>query len=273
MRQYTLNRNLATQQTITTRAACRYKTYIAAGVLTVAAGIIGCQADSIPSASANAPASTSASSHTTSPNPNVGNPNNDDKTIGLNKAQSNIQASSTLPEQAKLINQDANLYQVTPHLFRSEQLREADVPLLKSNHIDAILSLRFFGQDEDQELLAPVIEDANIALYNQPLKSWHVTPKEVAEALYKINTLEAQNKRVLVHCYHGADRTGIIIAMYRVVEQGWSIDDAKREMTQGGFGYQPIWINLPHMLNPVTVAQVRQELVKLQSEAHHIKAA
>ncbi|MDO5767954.1 MAG: dual specificity protein phosphatase family protein [Psychrobacter sp.] len=255
----TIYPTLAARQTTACSAACHAKIYIAAGILTVAAGLVGCQADSMPSANA-ATANDDNSSH-------------DNKTLSLNNAPGNRHANSSVTEQAKLINQEANLYQVTPHLFRSEQLREADVPLLKTNHIDAILSLRFFGQDEDQELLAPVIEDANIALYNQPLKSWHVTPKEVAEALYKINTLEAQNKRVLVHCYHGADRTGIIIAMYRIVEQGWSIDDAKREMTQGGFGYHPIWINLPHMLNPVTVAQVRQELAKLQSEAHPIKAA
>lgn len=254
MSPYTLAPTLSARQTTSPLAARRAKVYLTAGILSIATSLIGCQADSIPSAHA-ANADTQAAKPATP----------------VRQAKSTPQ--TPLPASAKLIDKQANLYQVDKLLFRSEQLRAADIPLLKANHIDAILSLRFFDQDEDQELLAHVAEDANVALYNQPLKSWHVTPIEIAQALTKIRSLQAQDKSVLVHCYHGADRTGIIIAMYRVIEQGWSIDDAKREMTQGGFGYHPIWINLPRMLNPVTVAQVRQELAKLQSPVKPVKVA
>ena len=41
---------------------------------------------------------------------------------------------------------------------------------------------------------------------------------------------------VLMHCKHGSDRTGLMAAMYRIVVQGWSKEDALSEMTQGGFG-------------------------------------
>lgn len=167
-----------------------------------------------------------------------------------------------LPSRAVLLDDSANLYHVDELLFRSEQLTVADIPLLKASRIDAIINLRFFDRNDDAKLLEPklLIDESALDLYNQPLKSWHVTPKEVAQTLTKIKELHAQNKRVLVHCYHGADRTGLIIAMYRIIEQNWSIDDAKREMTAGGFGYHPIWINLEHMLNPTTVDAVRSEL-------------
>lgn len=175
-----------------------------------------------------------------------------------------------LPEHAELIAKSANLYKVDNYLYRSEQLRQADIPLIKANHIDAIISLRFFDQDEDQELINEVAQNADVTLYNQPLKSWHVTPAEVAQILQKIKTLQAQNQHVLVHCYHGADRTGLIIAMHRIIHQGWTIDQARKEMTKGGFGYHPIWINLENMLNPATVQAVRQELAILQSPTQHI---
>ena len=184
--------------------------------------------------------------------------------ISINKGSAKSEAPIELPELAQSIDKDANLYQVDNFLFRSEQLRAADVPLIKANHINAIVSLRFFDQDEDQELLTNVAEDADVTLYNQPLKSWHVTPKEIAQILQQIKELQAQNQRVLVHCYHGADRTGLIIAMYRIINQGWSIAAAKQEMTAGGFGYHPIWVNLEKMLNPATVADIRQELTALQ---------
>ena len=40
-----------------------------------------------------------------------------------------------------------------------------------------------------------------------------------------------------VHCQHGSDRTGVCIAAYRIVVQGWTKQDAIREMTGGNYGF------------------------------------
>ena len=40
---------------------------------------------------------------------------------------------------------------------------------------------------------------------------------------------------VLVHCYAGANRTGATVALYRMLDEGWSFDDALREMDVAGF--------------------------------------
>ena len=34
---------------------------------------------------------------------------------------------------------------------------------------------------------------------------------------------------VLVHCHHGVDRTGYIIALHRIINEGWTVDRALRE--------------------------------------------
>ncbi|MNP11586.1 hypothetical protein D3C76_1037810 [compost metagenome] len=39
-----------------------------------------------------------------------------------------------------------------------------------------------------------------------------------------------------MHCKHGRDRTGLFAAMYRTVIEGWSKEDALKEMREGGFG-------------------------------------
>ena len=62
----------------------------------------------------------------------------------------------------------------------------------------------------------------------------------------------------LVHCRHGADRTGVACAMFRIVEQGWSRVDAIREMKDGGFGFHPLWKNIPRYLEKVDVAKIRR---------------
>lgn len=46
---------------------------------------------------------------------------------------------------------------------------------------------------------------------------------------------------MVVHCWHGSDRTGAVIAAYRIVQQGWSQHDAIDEMINGGYGFHPIF--------------------------------
>jgi hypothetical protein len=41
-------------------------------------------------------------------------------------------------------------------------------------------------------------------------------------------------KKVFVHCRQGDDRTGMEIAAYRMVEQGWTAEEARREMESFG---------------------------------------
>lgn len=44
-------------------------------------------------------------------------------------------------------------------------------------------------------------------------------------------------KKVFVHCRLGDDRTAMMIASYRMAEEGWSADKAKREMEKFGFSF------------------------------------
>lgn len=58
---------------------------------------------------------------------------------------------------------------------------------------------------------------------------------------------------VYVHCLHGRDRTGVMIGLYRVVENGWNGDDAYREMLRKGF--RPFFTNLASPLFAYARAQ------------------
>ena len=43
---------------------------------------------------------------------------------------------------------------------------------------------------------------------------------------------------VYVHCKHGRDRTGVMVALYRVRVSGWAAEDAEREAEERGLGPQ-----------------------------------
>lgn len=44
-----------------------------------------------------------------------------------------------------------------------------------------------------------------------------------------------QNQNALIHCFHGQDRTGLIVGLYRVEVQKWSPQKAYDEMLARGF--------------------------------------
>lgn len=166
----------------------------------------------------------------------------------------------SLPAWATTVSPTANFYQVDSHLYRSEQLKPTELALLKQQHIDTIINLRYFDRDEDQESFGK----QGIKLLNFPLKTWAIKPKQLAQILHQIKLEQQQGKNVLVHCYHGADRTGVTIAMYRILRQGWTIEQAKAEMEHGGFGYHSIWKNIDKLLTPQKVNEVKTELAKLE---------
>jgi len=50
----------------------------------------------------------------------------------------------------------------------------------------------------------------------------------------------------------------VACAIFRIVEQDWSREDAIREMKDGGFGFHPLWKNIPRYLEKVDVAKIRR---------------
>lgn len=184
-----------------------------------------------------------------------------------------------------MIAQSDNLYQVDELLYRSEQLESEDIQLLQRLGIDTIINLRFFDRDDNQENFGANLGTAvgvtaaklgadgvgevgsahyPLAFVNQPLLAWWIKPKQLAQILHRIAEEQQRGNKVLVHCYHGADRTGVTIAMYRIIRQGWRIEDAKAEMINGGFGYHAIWKNIERLLTEEKVSAVKAELALLE---------
>ena len=160
---------------------------------------------------------------------------------------------------ATLVKQDANLYRLDDKLYRSEQLTRSDAAAVQSLGIKSVINLRFFDRNDDRQAFGKT----PLTLVNTPLLTWSITPQEVARVLWQIEQHQ-QNGAVLVHCYHGADRTGLISAMYRVVYQNWELSEAKREMMQGPYGFHSVWKNIEGFFTEKNINEIKQELAKLR---------
>lgn len=156
------------------------------------------------------------------------------------------------------IKHDANLYRIDDKLYRSEQPVAEDGEAIVKLGIQSVINLRFFDRNDDGHLKA-----YGLTLLNRPLLSWSIKPKEIAEILYLIEK-QQQNGAVLIHCYHGADRTGLIAGMYRIIYQGWSVEEAKAEMQHGPYGYHSIWKNIANLFTKEKVKQVKTHLEVLR---------
>ena len=153
-----------------------------------------------------------------------------------------------------------NLHQVSPTLFRSAQplasglteLNQATFLTPQGKPIKTVVSLRANNGNER------IVPATGVQYVQIPFNTWHVKDEDVLAFLRLATNPEQQP--VLLHCKHGADRTGMMTAIYRIVVQDWSKADAIAEMRQGGFGYHPIWSNLIRYIENLDVTEWKAKL-------------
>jgi protein tyrosine phosphatase (PTP) superfamily phosphohydrolase (DUF442 family) len=142
-----------------------------------------------------------------------------------------------------------NLHQLNANLYRSAQPTAEGMLNLKQRGIKTVLNLRSFHSDRDE------IGDSGLDYEHLYMKAWH--PEE--EELVRFLTIVTDPARtpVLVHCQHGADRTGLLCAVYRIAVEGWSKDEAIAEMTEGGYGFHSVWPNIITEVRELDVDSLR----------------
>jgi protein tyrosine phosphatase (PTP) superfamily phosphohydrolase (DUF442 family) len=122
---------------------------------------------------------------------------------------------------------------------------------LKEKGIQTIVNLRSFHSDRDE------IGDTGLGYEHLYVKPWHAEEKEVVRFLQIVTN--RKRTPALVHCQHGVDRTGAMCAVYRVAVQGWTKEEAIREMTEGGFGFHKIFTNLVTWLEELDINKIKKQ--------------
>jgi len=167
-------------------------------------------------------------------------------------AQTSMQAERH-PDWATPLPQVSNLHQVTPVLYRSAMLDRADVAQLQALGVKTVISLRSFHSDSE------VLKDSGIRTVRIRINTWAIRDRHVIEAMRGIRAAETHGP-VLLHCLHGADRTGMMTAMYRMLYQGWPREKAIDELKNGGYGYHAVWRNIEKYLKRVDVEAIRAQI-------------
>jgi len=146
-----------------------------------------------------------------------------------------------------------NWYRVDARLYRSAQPNDEGMVAAEQLGIRRVLDLREYHSDTDEAA------GTGLALYRVPMNAGKIRDEDVVRAL---RIITASDTPILVHCWHGSDRTGTIVAMYRILVQGWSREAALDELVNGGYGYHSIYGNIPDYLRQVDIERLRRELEK-----------
>jgi len=147
-----------------------------------------------------------------------------------------------------------NLHRVEDNFFRGAQPDTQGFKGLASTHgVRTVVSLRAFNSDE------PLTSGLDLKLVRIRINTWNIRRDDVVAALQNLRRA-SRDAPVLLHCQHGADRTGMITALYRILYQGWSKVAAQDEMQNGKFGYHAVWGNIPRFIRRVDVEQLRRDV-------------
>jgi hypothetical protein len=127
--------------------------------------------------------------------------------------------------------------EVAPGLYRGGRPNAEGVAWLKSIGIKTVINLRHYhGDTEKQQVEAAGLRYERIVLESSDAPR----PEQIARFLTLVR--DPTLRPLYVHCKHGVDRTGAMMAVYRMEEEGWSNAAAFAEMDF--FDSHTIWRDL-----------------------------
>jgi uncharacterized protein (TIGR01244 family) len=126
-----------------------------------------------------------------------------------------------------------NFHQVNEHIFRGGQPPAEAWPGLAHLGVKLVIDLR--REDEHSSSAeAQAVRAAGMAYVNVPMKGV-VAPDN--EQINKVLSLLNSPGPVFVHCRRGADRTGTVIACYRMEHDQWGHKQAMAEAKSLGMAW------------------------------------
>jgi tyrosine-protein phosphatase SIW14 len=137
-----------------------------------------------------------------------------------------------------------NFHIVNQHLYRGGQPADAGWRSLAKLGVKTVIDLRLGSEHSiSQEALA--VEAAGMIYISQPMAGLAAPTNE--EILKILAMLDSNEKwPIFIHCRRGADRTGTVIACYRIVHNQWASDEALREART--YGMSRLELGMKHFI-------------------------
>ena len=161
-----------------------------------------------------------------------------------------LSACRSLPEGSAY---PKNFHKVSGEIYRSGQPSAEEMAFLSAEEgIRSVLNLRDNHDDKDE------VGTLDIRLFEIPLSAGSITENDLVRILH---TVQKAPKPILIHCWHGSDRTGAAVAACRIVLEGWTVEQAVSELTEPEYGHHGIlYKNIPELLRKADWDRIRREV-------------
>ena len=168
-------------------------------------------------------------------------------------------------EVVKLVK-PVNFHQVTSEIFRSGQPETEElIALAESHKLRSILNLRKFHSDRRKVAAANAQLPVPLKLYEIPLNTGSINE---AHLLRILTVIRDAPKPLLIHCWHGSDRTGCAVAAYRIVFENWSVENAIAELMKPEYGHhKTIYTNIPALLRSANWKKIKAQILPASQAA------
>lgn len=131
-----------------------------------------------------------------------------------------------------------NFRPVTDWLYRGGQPDADGIKYLLELGVRTVISLRWNPWVVENE--RQIIESLGMSYESIPLSYWcWPTDRQVDRFLSIVD--DPLRRPIFVHCLHGSDRTGVLLAMYRMARHNWDLESAYQEMRDCGFHRLPVY--------------------------------
>lgn len=152
--------------------------------------------------------------------------------LALSLGQISYSADRTMDTTETLRNTVFNFNEIEPGFFRSGRLPEESYPELKKLGIKTVVNLIDKEKECCDELAG--LKEYGIQTIRIPWNGFDRPKDEDVQKFIEV-AKNPQNRPLLVHCKRGAERTGVMIACWRIAEKGWTFEQAHEEMKQMKF--------------------------------------
>lgn len=158
--------------------------------------------------------------------------------------------------------------QVDERLYRGGAPNEAGLRLIKEKGIKTVISLQ--GVSDTQQAEKELVESLGMKFVSLPM-SVDERPGDEAILTFLETVLTPDDAPVFVHCASGRDRTGAVVAVYRVTFNEWGPKEAYKEAKKYGFWpYKGEYAlkNFIHQLKDKKIYFEKVETLKAQHAIH-----
>ena len=123
----------------------------------------------------------------------------------------------------------AQIIKVSEGIYRGPRLENLNE--LEALKIHTILNLEDNSKAIQRE--SEAAKQFGIVMINIPMS--RISRPNPADLLRAVKIIEDQDSRpIYVHCLHGRDRTGFVIAADKIIDHGWSVEKAYQEAVDNG---------------------------------------